>query len=201
MTSSWPDRPDNVWFLERARAGDAAALGELTERYRPYLLRVAGRLLAGRASDEPSSVVQEGLAIAVERLGQFRGQAPSQFLHWLTQIVRRLALRRRERGERVHPLPDEMLELEQEGEDGRTPSSHAAQRERAALIREALGRLPEHYQQILQLRNFEDLRYEEIARRTGSTVVAARQLWARAIKKLGEELGGDLQWPVQNPIR
>jgi RNA polymerase sigma-70 factor, ECF subfamily len=64
-------------LLARARAGDAAARGELLERYRAYLALLArlqiGRRLQGKA--DPADVVQETFLRAHRDFGRFAGAA------------------------------------------------------------------------------------------------------------------------------
>ena len=88
-TASKSDR-----LLAAARGGESAALGQLAQRYRPYLRSVAARLLEARLPSNCSSVVQEALLTAVRGFAQFRGQTGAEFLAWLAQIVRNEALTR-----------------------------------------------------------------------------------------------------------
>src|SRR5437764_524471 len=98
---------DNDALLVRARAGDAEALGLLTERFRPFLEALARRVLSDRLPGQDSSVVQDGFAAALGRLDQFRGISAAEFLGWLTAIVRNNALDRLRRAQRVTALPNE----------------------------------------------------------------------------------------------
>ena len=101
-------RPDFSWetrMLQAARAGDLEALGQLLEKYRPYLMAVARRVLADQPPGEWSSVVQAGTATALERWQQFRGLTPGEMLNWLAAVVRNRALdRRRKRPVASRPI-------------------------------------------------------------------------------------------------
>ncbi len=76
-------------LLQRAKAGDAAALGSLLESYRGYLGLVAGSLLrtASRASVDVSDVVQETNLKACGKFPEFRGNGEPELVAWLRQIL------------------------------------------------------------------------------------------------------------------
>lgn len=183
------------WQSERlliaAKSGDRGALGELTIRYRPYLMAVATRTLGDRTPDECSSVAQEGLAKAYKHFDRFRGQTPKELLGWLSAIVANEA---RDRLGAKRPVPFPI------GEDGdalaegnaSTPSAQLSRRERAARLLAASGRLPPDYRQVIEMRFFQDQSYEEIAARMGRSNAAVRKLAERALKELRNHLGDDL---------
>ena len=180
---------DSDYLLAAARSGDREALGQLTERFRPYLMTVASRILGKPTSGNPESVVQEGLLVAVQSLNQFRGDTGREFLAWLTTIVRHKSLDKMSRGVRCRALPVGSSDDELLATGSSSPSDHAVRRERAALLRAAVDRLPPDHRQIIDLRSFQGYSYTEIADRMGRSEQAVRQLWVRALGKLRDELG------------
>ena len=58
------------------------------------------------------------------------------------------------------------------------------QREEAVVLADRLAQLPDDYREVLVLRNFKGLPFEEVARRIDRSVGATRMLWLRAIEKL-----------------
>src|SRR4051812_32161235 len=76
-------------LLALARAGDAAALGRLLERYRAYLTVLArvqiGRRLQGKA--DCADVVQETFLEAARHFAVFRGVSEGELTAWLRQIL------------------------------------------------------------------------------------------------------------------
>jgi RNA polymerase sigma factor (sigma-70 family) len=54
----------------------------------------------------------------------------------------------------------------------------------------ALDSLPDDYRQVIALRYWENLDFDEIGQRMGRSAAAARKLWLRAVERL--ELGGGL---------
>lgn len=73
--------PDGV--LERARAGDRAAQGELFAIFSPAVFGLARRML-GRA-DQADDVLQETFVEVLKGLPQFRGEAPLGM--WIRRIA------------------------------------------------------------------------------------------------------------------
>src|SRR5262245_32248157 len=76
-------------LLERARDGEAAALGDLLELYRNYLMILArlqiGPRLRGKA--DPADLVQECFLEAHRAFARFRGRTEAEFAQWLRQIL------------------------------------------------------------------------------------------------------------------
>src|SRR5437763_16550039 len=76
-------------LLRLARTGDALALGELLERYRPYLTLLArlqiGRRLQGKV--DPADLVQEVFLEAASHYPAFRGETEPELASWLRQIL------------------------------------------------------------------------------------------------------------------
>jgi RNA polymerase sigma-70 factor (ECF subfamily) len=84
-----PDR--DVELVERARAGETSAFGELVERHRSAIYRAA--LAALRNPADAEDVAQDALVLAFRKLDQFRGDASVRT--WMITIAWRLALSRR----------------------------------------------------------------------------------------------------------
>jgi RNA polymerase sigma-70 factor (ECF subfamily) len=80
-----------IELVERARAGDADAFGELVERHKEAVYRAARAAL--RSADEAEDVAQEAFVAAYRKLGEFRGEA--SFKTWLLAITWNFARSRR----------------------------------------------------------------------------------------------------------
>jgi RNA polymerase sigma-70 factor (ECF subfamily) len=81
----------NRELIDRARAGDPAALGELLQNYRGYLWGLADRMLDDRAAArlDASDIVQQTCLSVHKQITEFEGQDPAQFAAWLRQIHER----------------------------------------------------------------------------------------------------------------
>jgi RNA polymerase sigma-70 factor (ECF subfamily) len=194
-------------LLERARAGDPAALGRLLELYRNYL-RLLARSLIGRALRlrlDASDLVQETFLKAHREFPRFLGDSEPELVAWLRQIlVRNLADQARRhqaqgrdvrRQRSLEQLLDESSLVIQDrlaAPVSTSPSSHAIRRERAVLLADALEKLPADYREVFVLRIIDHIPIEEIATRMHRSVNAVRKLWTRAMVALEKELGEEL---------
>src|SRR5579885_1988338 len=142
-------------LLERARSGDAAALGRLLELYRNYL-RLVARTLIGQALRvrlDASDLVQETFLKAAREFGQFLGSTEPELTAWLRQIlVRTLANRAKrhrrqardyQRQESLEAMLDRSSVAVQRAlaVPSQSPSTYAVRREQAVLLADALEKL------------------------------------------------------------
>jgi len=181
------------------------ALGPRLESYRGYLTVLArlqiGRRLQGKV--DPADVVQETFLHAVRDFPHFRGSSDQEFASWLRQILAaRLAdLLRRYCGTQSRDVRLEQalqVELDQSSQlldQGlaaplSSPSQQAVRHEQATWLAQALERLPEDYREVLVLHHLEACGFPEVARRMGRSVEAVKKLWARALARLRQSVGG-----------
>lgn len=183
--------------LSAARSS-SKSLGGLLDEFRGFLEKLADMGLRDdvRAKVGASDLVQQTLLEATQGFSDFRGESREQFTAWIKRILVRNLLNeiRKWRSTKMRTVNREIT-LDQPdapklmGED-RTPSSLFEAREREALLREALKRLTPDQQQVIRLRHFEQLGFQDIARRMERQYSAVRMLWYRAIEKLAYEMGG-----------
>ena len=191
-------------LLDQARGGTPNARGELLEHYRNYLRLVARSLISGalRVKLEPSDLVQETFLKAHREFAQFAGRTEPELVAWLRQIlVRSLAnqvkhhrrqARNHRRQESLERLLDQSSITIQQALASyvSSPSEQASRREQAVLLADALNRLPDDYREAFIRRTLEHVPFEKIAAEMGRSVGAVRMLWARAVKRLTQMLGG-----------
>jgi RNA polymerase sigma-70 factor (ECF subfamily) len=182
-------------LIERARAGDQEALGQVLEEYRQYL-RLLARPRVGynlRVRVDPSDLVQDTLLEAQRDFQHFQGATEGELAAWLRRILaRNLADQvkhhqsQRRDFHRDQPL-NALVEQAHEALAATlsTPSAHARQREQAVLLANALALLPPDHREVITLRHVEGLSFQEVASRMGRTPGAVRMLWMRALEGLG----------------
>lgn len=151
-------------LVELHQAGDDAAFTELYVLHYGRLVRFCARLT--RDPHAAEEVAQEAFARAFASLDRLNGER--RFYPWLTVIARRLVIDRvRDRGR---------YEFRAEMESGfaRAAEDVAVQRMDGDHVAIAFGRLSERHQDVLRLRDWEGLSYDDIAERMGvpSTTVA-----------------------------
>ena len=192
-----------VDLLHRARGGDAAARDRRFEKCRTYVAVVARAQVESwmRSKADASDLVQQTLLEAHRGMGNFRGTTEAEWLAWLKQILRHNAADfvRRHRGtgnrpgRREFPLDarnpaDSQAIFREPSVPGESPSQIVLRREREVEVAEAIARLPQDYQDVIQYRNLQRLPFDEVARRMGRSRPAAQMLWMRALRKLEETL-------------
>jgi RNA polymerase sigma-70 factor, ECF subfamily len=192
--------PERVtgWIAE-AQAGSLNSLGSLLEECRSYLLAVAHAELAPqlRTKAGSSDLVQETFLEAQRLFPRFQGHSKPDLLAWLRAILlnklgtfqRKFLVTAKSRVAREILLEDSGLTLEEVAAETSTPSSLLMRRQQAEAVNQALARLPAHYRQIIVWRQWDELPFDEIARRLDRTIDAARMIWWRAVERLQNELG------------
>lgn len=124
-------------------------------------------VLAPHAVDD---ITQDVLIVVAEKIGTFRGEA--RFSTWLYRVARFKAIDHLRRSRETVGLDD----TEQEPSDAMRMSSLIANR---AVIRTAVDELPEHYRNVVVLRDIEGLTYDEVARRADIPLNTAKTRVAR----------------------
>ncbi len=189
-------------WIEQARAGDSATLGQLLESYHNYLRLLArieiGRRLQGKV--DASDVVQETFLEAHRHFPTFQGHAEGQFAQWLRAILATTLANivRRYLGTQARDLRLERQLAEDMDQStcalGRmlvdpnsSPSQQVMRGEQSMLVAEAMARLPEDYQTVLVLRHLEGLTFPQVADRMQRSVDSVEKLWLRGLTKLKKE--------------
>lgn len=147
---------DENALIEQAQQGDRNAFGELVSRYYPGVVRVVYRLCGdtGLAED----MAQEAFLRGWVNLSSFRPQ--SSLRNWLYRIAVNATLdvlRRRPE----EALEDEAAQMVPDQEAG--PEATLIEKERVALLQQAMRSLPEAARSVLVLREYGGLSYQEIA--------------------------------------
>ena len=147
---------DETALIEQAQHGDRNAFGELVCRYYPGVVQVVYRLCGdtGLAED----MAQEAFLRGWINLPSFRPQ--SSLRNWLYRIAVNATLdvlRRRPE----ETLEDEAVQMVPDQAAG--PETALIEKERVALLQQAMRSLPEAARSVLVLREYGGLSYQEIA--------------------------------------
>lgn len=180
-------------LLRRAQDGNRAALSELFERYRPRVMRIARVRIGSRLGSkiDPEDIVQETLEKAWMKLADFDARDASKFIDWLARIaenqIRDEVRKWGTQGRDIHKEV-EMGELPLAAPIS-TPSQKLSVREQEAIYDRCLSELPEHYREVVLLRQYADMSWDQVAAQIGSpNAKAAVQLYSRAMSSLEEKL-------------
>lgn len=164
--------------LALARRGDLRALEQIYRVFERPAYTLALRLLGN--VDSAREAVHDAMLHLLERIGQFRGDAP--FWGWLRQIVVNEALMklRRERGAAFEELPDEHDVPANEPPPWMLADTQHLER--------ALARLPALTRSVLWLYHAEEYTHQEIAAMTGKSVSFSKSQVARGSLRLRDLL-------------
>ncbi len=188
-------------LVRRARAGDAAAYGDLVTMHQAAAFRVAYVLLGSAADAEDAA--QEAFVKAYLAIGRFRADEP--FRPWLLRVVGNEARnRRRARGRRDGVLARVITAVAgPRGSGGGSPIPNPSDGplepspEVAILageahmeLRLALARLRDEERQVVACRYLLDLSEAETAATLGIPVGTVKSRLHRGLRRLREVLAG-----------
>ncbi|MDA8745833.1 sigma-70 family RNA polymerase sigma factor [Rubripirellula amarantea] len=194
-------------LLQLAREGNASAIEDLFACYQHYLRLLAHSGLSSKVKTRVtvSDVIQETFLHAFEAFEQFRGASTGEFVAWIRSILvsriadaheKHLHAARRDVRREVSidtiqaNLSRSSMGLETIARDHlqKSPGSIVSQQEHAILVADAIGELPVDYQQVIVMRHFDGLSFEDIAERMDRSSGAIRMVWLRAIQKMKQVL-------------
>ena len=148
--------------IRLAQAGDDPALDELARycRHTAFVFALQG---CGNRQDA-QDIAQDAVIRVLTALGRFRADHPVR--PWLLQIVRNLLLDRKRRGRvrKTEPLQVEENIVLDPADPNPGPEAAVALREQQREVWIALGRLDAKDREIVTLRDYLDLSYDEIAK-------------------------------------
>lgn len=188
---STEDGESSRW-IRSARQGDHDAWTHLHRRYRSLLAFCAEAGLPEhlRARFDVEDVLQSAFLAAFRGLSTYEFRGEPAFRAWLKEIVRNeLADRIRNHEAHKRSARREVAALDPNllpgaGGDGETPSQLASLSQRRHMVLEAMRQLSDAHQELLWMRDFENLTWDEIGRRAGCTEGGARRRYRAALVAL-----------------
>ena len=170
------------------RDGDDAAFGVLFERHKERLFHSMVSML--RSREDAVDIVQEAFIQAHRKLDTFRGD--SAFYTWLYRIATNRALSFL-RKQKQKPVSIEGIN-ETGGFDPPASDDHSQplrmvlRKEHRQLVRETLDELSDDYRIVLVMKEFDGLRYDEIAVLTEIPIGTVRSRIHRGRIELADRL-------------
>ncbi|MEZ6089011.1 MAG: sigma-70 family RNA polymerase sigma factor [Pirellulaceae bacterium] len=192
-------------LLNRAKAGDAEAFGELLEQYRSYLWVLAHRYLDDRLRQriDPADLVQITFLEAQRDLKAFRGHEPASFVVWIRNILRNnlaTAVARHVVTQKRSVANEVRINGESSNAAGlaatlagntTSPSQKIIRAETSQALVDAMDQLPPSQSEAVKLRYLEGLSLKEISDVLGKSEMAVGGLLKRGLKRLRETLLDD----------
>ena len=151
-------------MVERARAGDREAFGEIVKRWQRRIFALAYGMLGSH--EEANDVAQETFFAAYRNLHNFRGEAKvSSWLHRIA-VNQCISRQRREKVRRETPLyADETFSEAAFATETHADSPARATESRSVAkdVQQAVSSLPTELWQVVVMKEFEEMTFQEIA--------------------------------------
>lgn len=160
-------------LVEAAVGGDIESFGELCRRYYAGMVAVAYAALSDHQLAEDAA--QEGFARALVRVRSLKDKA--KFAPWLAAICKNVA-KDMVAAKAKEVCVEDLSQVDQDNRDD----------ENSRLIRQAIGRLPARAKELIVLRYYNNLSYEQIASILGISPTAINGRLARAKRKMANYL-------------
>jgi RNA polymerase sigma-70 factor (ECF subfamily) len=171
---------DEDGLITSCLAGDSTAFEPLVARYHPPLFRVAARLLGDR--EEARDVTQTTFLKAYKSLASCDRQR--KFFSWIYRILINECLNILRARRQMQELDERMATPEGEAD----PIESGETRRR---VRKALLQLPPEQRDVIVLRHFAEMRYEQIAAAVGVPEKTVKSRLFSARQRLCELLAAE----------
>jgi len=173
---------DDDALVARCLDGDQAAFEQLVERYQRLLFTVAIRIVGDY--DEASDATQNALVNAYQKLHTF--DRNRRFFSWIYRILLNECLNRRRDRRVFEPLSPELAQVG-------SPAELLEASEQRARVQAAILALPPAYREVVVLKYFGELPYEDIAEAVGVPVKTVKSRLHTARQRLALLLQLDAQ--------
>ncbi len=188
MTLDRPVRAGDRELVLRAQSGESAAFGELVQAYMRRAYYAALGLVGNH--DDALDLSQEAFARAYRARLRIDPELP--FYTWYYQILRRLCFNhlrnRRTRRERLRQGSRWLAEQAQGRAPAEDPQRVIERAELRRRVQEAIERLGEREREVLVLKEFEGLKYREIAALLGIPIGTVMSRLYSARRRLADLL-------------
>jgi len=179
-------------LVAQAQRGDAAAFGQLVERYQDALFNGVCRMVSQR--EDAEDLAQEAFVKAFRGIGAFEGR--SSFYTWLYSIAYNVVVsHRRKVGSARHLNPVSLREgTEGDGrgceveDNSERPGAAVERRELHERLEQAIAGLEDGYREMIVMRDIEGFDYQGIAEVLGCPEGTVKSRLHRARHALREQL-------------
>ena len=175
-------------LVYRAVNHEPEAFGEIVRRWERKIFALCFGML-GR-EDDARDAAQEAFISAYKNIGNFRGEAKvSSWLHRIA-VNQCLTIKRRQKSRAEEFLDDE------DGSEDRifvaaphhSPARKAEKSERMNLVRQAVGALPSDLRQVVVMKEFEEMTFQEISETLELPLSTVKSRLYTALKQLKMKL-------------
>lgn len=192
------DVTQSLELMRRAQDGDDDALNRLIERYygrvRPIVRARLSRRL--RARVDSGDILQQVFATMFRTYDRFEVKDEASLIGWLARIAERKIHDELDRHSAGKRSTNREVNLDGPAESspridvpagGRTPSEELQAHDDQERLDECLAELPELYRELILLRDYAGMSWDQVAEETERpSAAAARMMHAQALIELGK---------------
>jgi RNA polymerase sigma-70 factor (ECF subfamily) len=171
-------------LVQRMLHGEETAYRECVDLFKDRLFATLVAQIGCR--HEAEEIMQESFIKAFQHLPSFQHQ--SQLYTWIYRIAWNTSVSRSRKRRRDVSLDSSGAETHSSAPESSEPHIPMERRERITLLRQALSDIEGRHRQILLLREFDELSYQEIADTMKIPLGTVRSRLARARDRLRAEL-------------
>jgi RNA polymerase sigma-70 factor, ECF subfamily len=175
------DSGDDVELTSRCLQGDPRAFEALVKKYQGVVFNVALRMVGNH--EDARDIAQTTFFKAYEHLGTYDPQY--RFFSWIYRIMRNECLNLLQR-RKVHVPLDPGLPSADD------PQEELAERELSARVQAALMKLAPDYREVVVLRHFAELSYQEMSAQLKVPEKTVKSRLYTARQRLGDLLQGSV---------
>lgn len=161
-------------LVQQALRGEPKSFGELCRRYYPSLTAIADSILFDHHLAEDAA--QEAFAVACRNLKTL--ERPESFGAWVGAICRNVAK------DMLRELPKQRKAAEKYA----SLENDCDNRDHGMIMTEAVQQLPQHLREVVYLRFYNEMSYEQMAKVLGATQQSIDGRLRRAKKKIAAYL-------------
>ncbi len=195
------DVTQTIELVRRAQAGNSDALNALFQRYYPRVQQIVrirlGRRL--RSKMDSGDIMQETFLSAMKSFDRYEVRTEARFLNWLCTIAEHQIGDAVDRVTAQKRNVDREVALERPTDSGHVgidpvasgliPPDLISKAEERAVLVDALASLPENYRELILLRDYMGMSWDEISEEIESpSADAARMRHGSALVKLAKEV-------------
>jgi RNA polymerase sigma-70 factor (ECF subfamily) len=180
------NKNEDLLEIERIRQGDAESFARLYNKYRDRVYGFAYRMLGAQSTAE--DVTQEVFLVIIQDPEKYQPERGSM-LTFLCAIARNNILNqfRRHSYKMVDDYNEDELDLLSDGNET-NPLASLLDQEVTAKVEECIALLPPLQREVIVLRKFQELSYQEISVVTGAEVNVVKARLHRARQSLAKSL-------------
>ncbi len=176
------DNQNDFELIKRFLNGEESAFNILIKRHQEKIYMLARRMLGNHL--DADEVVQEVLIVLYKKLNTFKFE--SSFATWLYRITMTRSLNFIKKRNLKNTFS--IFELRKNKSNVSDPMELVEGKEQFDIVEKLLAKLPPKQREIFILKNFEELKYEEISEITGKSVGTLKANYFHSINKLKELL-------------